>query len=218
MRSVGSLRSLAVCVVTCVAVTVGCSGDDDQASQSTLPRDDRGDDAVDDAVDDARALHHRRSRPPRSRFRRPRHLRHRPLRRRRHRHRPGAGAGHHHTGIRVRGTGRHRDVQRRLSDANVGHGRQRHPHRCSRVLRTGRDRVRRTGRMPGVRVEYVDDPVLLSPSDETVEIDGDATLVISVAAWMPSMEGDGYAGPTAIRPDQRRRTSSRCARSRTSKA
>ena len=54
--------------------------------------------------------------------------------------------------------------------------------------------------MPGVRVEYVDDPVLLSPSDQTVEIDGDATLVISVAAWMPSMEGDGYAGPTDFNP------------------
>jgi hypothetical protein len=56
------------------------------------------------------------------------------------------------------------------------------------------------GDMPGVRVEYVDDPVHLSPSDETVDIDGDATLVISVAAWMPSMEGDGYAGPTDFNP------------------
>ena len=56
------------------------------------------------------------------------------------------------------------------------------------------------GDMPGVRVEYVDDPVHLSPSDETVEIDGDATLLISVAAWMPSMEGDGYAGPTDFSP------------------
>ena len=56
------------------------------------------------------------------------------------------------------------------------------------------------GDMPGVRVEYVDDPVLLSPSDQTVEIDGDATLVISVAAWMPSMEGDGYAGATDFVP------------------
>jgi hypothetical protein len=56
------------------------------------------------------------------------------------------------------------------------------------------------GDMPGVRVEYVDDPVHLSPSDETVDIDGDATLVISVAAWMPSMEGDGYAGPVDFSP------------------
>ena len=57
-----------------------------------------------------------------------------------------------------------------------------------------------SGDMPGVRVEYVDDPVLLSPSDQTVDIDGDATLVISVAAWMPSMEREGYAGPTDFRP------------------
>jgi hypothetical protein len=56
------------------------------------------------------------------------------------------------------------------------------------------------GDVPGVRVEFVDDPVYLSPSDQTVEIDGDATLVISVAAWMPSMEGDGYAGPTDFSP------------------
>ena len=56
------------------------------------------------------------------------------------------------------------------------------------------------GDVPGVRVEYVDDPVRLSPSDQAVEIDGDATLVISVAAWMPSMEGDGYAGPTDFSP------------------
>ena len=57
-----------------------------------------------------------------------------------------------------------------------------------------------SGDMPGVRVEYVDDPVLLSPSDQTVDIDGDATLVISVAAWMPSMEREGYAGPTDFHP------------------
>jgi hypothetical protein len=42
--------------------------------------------------------------------------------------------------------------------------------------------------------------VHLSPSDQTVDIDGDATLVISLAAWMPSMEGDGYAGPTDFQP------------------
>jgi hypothetical protein len=49
-------------------------------------------------------------------------------------------------------------------------------------------------------VEYVEDPVHLSPSDETVDMDGDATLVISVAAWMPSTESDGYAGPTDFVP------------------
>jgi hypothetical protein len=57
-----------------------------------------------------------------------------------------------------------------------------------------------TGELPGYRVEYVDDPVLLSPSDQTVDIAGDATLVLSVASWMTSMEGDGYDGPTDITP------------------
>lgn len=56
------------------------------------------------------------------------------------------------------------------------------------------------GELPGVRVGYVDDPVLLSPSDQTVEIAGDATLLVAIAAWMPSMEGDGYAGPSDIVP------------------
>ncbi len=37
------------------------------------------------------------------------------------------------------------------------------------------------GEMPGYRVEYVDDPVKLSPSDMEVDIAGDATLVLSVA-------------------------------------
>jgi hypothetical protein len=56
------------------------------------------------------------------------------------------------------------------------------------------------GEMPGVRVGYVDDPVTLGPSDMTVEIAGDATLLVAVAAWMPDMEGDGWAGPTDITP------------------
>jgi hypothetical protein len=57
-----------------------------------------------------------------------------------------------------------------------------------------------TGEMPGVRVGYVDDPVLLSPSDMTVEIAGDATLLVAVAAWMPDMEGNGWTGPSDIAP------------------
>jgi len=56
------------------------------------------------------------------------------------------------------------------------------------------------GEMPGVRVGYVDDPVTLSPSDETVDIAGDATLLIAVAAWMPDMEGNGWSGPSDITP------------------
>jgi hypothetical protein len=57
-----------------------------------------------------------------------------------------------------------------------------------------------TGEMPGYRVQYVDDPVKLSPSDMEVDIAGDATLVLSVAAWMTTMEGEGYDGPDQIVP------------------
>ena len=56
------------------------------------------------------------------------------------------------------------------------------------------------GALPGYRVEYVEDPVKLSPSDLPVEIAGDATLVLSVGAWMTTMEGVGYDGPTQIEP------------------
>lgn len=56
------------------------------------------------------------------------------------------------------------------------------------------------GEMPGFRAEYVDDPVKLSPSDMDVDIAGDATLVLSVAAWMTTMEGEGYDGPNQIFP------------------
>lgn len=35
----------------------------------------------------------------------------------------------------------------------------------------------------------------LSPSDLTVDIAGAATLVLSVGAWMTTMEGTGYQGP-----------------------
>lgn len=57
-----------------------------------------------------------------------------------------------------------------------------------------------TGDFPGYRVEYVADPVLLSPSDLTVEIAGDATLVLAVGSWLSNMEGEGYAGPQQIFP------------------
>ena len=56
------------------------------------------------------------------------------------------------------------------------------------------------GDLPGYRVGYEPDPVSLSPSDETVEIEGDATLVVRMASWMTSMEGAGYDGPTEISP------------------
>ena len=57
-----------------------------------------------------------------------------------------------------------------------------------------------TGDLPGYRVQYVDDPVLLSPSDLTVEIAGDATLLLQAGVWMTNMEGEGYDGPTDIVP------------------
>jgi hypothetical protein len=57
-----------------------------------------------------------------------------------------------------------------------------------------------TGEMPGYRVQYVDDPVKLSPSDMEVDIAGEATLVLSVAVWMTTMEGEGYDGPVQIIP------------------
>lgn len=56
------------------------------------------------------------------------------------------------------------------------------------------------GAMPGYRVQYVDDPVRLSPSDLVVDIAGNATLVLSVGVWMTTMEGDGYQGPDQIDP------------------
>lgn len=56
------------------------------------------------------------------------------------------------------------------------------------------------GGMPGWAVRYADGPVYLGESGETVDIEGAATLLVSVAAWMPNMEGEGYAGPTQIFP------------------
>lgn len=55
--------------------------------------------------------------------------------------------------------------------------------------------------MPGWWVRYADGPVTLGESDETVDLAGDATLLITTAAWMPNMEGTGYDGPTRFVPD-----------------
>lgn len=57
-----------------------------------------------------------------------------------------------------------------------------------------------SGGFPGWAVEYVDDPVRLGESDEFVEIAGAATLFVRMGMWMPSMEGDGYAGPIQVFP------------------
>ena len=53
---------------------------------------------------------------------------------------------------------------------------------------------------PGWSVEYVDDPVPLGESGETVSITGDATLLVRMGSWMPTMEGEGYSGPLDIVP------------------
>jgi hypothetical protein len=56
------------------------------------------------------------------------------------------------------------------------------------------------GELPGYRVGYEADPIRLSPSDLTTDVAGDATLVLRLGVWMPTMEGDGYAGPTRFTP------------------
>lgn len=57
-----------------------------------------------------------------------------------------------------------------------------------------------SGELPGFQVRYEPDPILDSPSGEPVEIAGDATLVLSVGAWMPDIEGNGYQGPREFVP------------------
>lgn len=56
------------------------------------------------------------------------------------------------------------------------------------------------GDFPGWAAEYVSGPVRLGESDEFVEIAGNATLLVRMGMWMPTMEGDGYSGPTDISP------------------
>lgn len=56
------------------------------------------------------------------------------------------------------------------------------------------------GELPGYSVSYEPDPILDSPSGEPVDIAGDATLVLSVGAWMTDIEGNGYDGPSQIIP------------------
>jgi hypothetical protein len=57
-----------------------------------------------------------------------------------------------------------------------------------------------TGELPGYRVGYQADPILDSPRGAPVDIAGDATLVISFGAWMPTMEGQGYSGAREFVP------------------
>jgi hypothetical protein len=57
-----------------------------------------------------------------------------------------------------------------------------------------------SGELPGYQVRYEPDPILDSPRGEPVDIAGDATLVLSVGAWMPDIEGNGYQGPREFVP------------------
>ena len=57
-----------------------------------------------------------------------------------------------------------------------------------------------SGELPGYQVQYEPDPILDSPSGEPVDVAGDATLVVSVGAWMPDPEGNGYQGPREFVP------------------
>jgi hypothetical protein len=57
-----------------------------------------------------------------------------------------------------------------------------------------------SGELPGFQVQYEPDPILDSPRGEPVEVAGNATLVLSVGAWMPDMEGNGYQGPREFVP------------------
>jgi hypothetical protein len=48
-------------------------------------------------------------------------------------------------------------------------------------------------------VRYQDDPIDVGESGEQyVDLQGDANLIITVEAWMTTMEGTGYLGPTDI--------------------
>jgi hypothetical protein len=55
-----------------------------------------------------------------------------------------------------------------------------------------------TGDFPGWRVEYTDE--VIPPSGIPVEMGFPAVLDLRVLSWMPTMEGQGYDGPTDFRP------------------
>ncbi len=57
-----------------------------------------------------------------------------------------------------------------------------------------------SGDFPGWAVGYVDDPVNLGESDETVNIEGSHSLLVRMGMWMQTIEGDGYDGPWQIFP------------------
>jgi hypothetical protein len=55
-----------------------------------------------------------------------------------------------------------------------------------------------TGAFPGWAARYVDLPVRADPSDLPVSLPGAAALLLTVEAWMPDMEGNGYRGPPSL--------------------
>ncbi|WP_116998086.1 AMIN-like domain-containing (lipo)protein [Desertimonas flava] len=56
------------------------------------------------------------------------------------------------------------------------------------------------GDLPGYQVQYESDPILDSPRGAPVDVAGDATLVLSVGAWMTSPDSGGYQGPSEFVP------------------
>jgi hypothetical protein len=53
---------------------------------------------------------------------------------------------------------------------------------------------------PGYGVGWVPNPVTLSPSDQRVTIKGGAVLLVTMDAWMPTMDNQGYTGPQDLFP------------------
>jgi len=53
---------------------------------------------------------------------------------------------------------------------------------------------------PGYEVRWVSNPVQLSPSDQRVTIRGGAVLLVTLNAWMPTMDNQGYTGPAQLFP------------------
>ena len=198
MSSVRSLRTLAVCVVACAAVTAGCSGDDDEASPSTQPSTTATPSSTTLAL--TTTMPSTTTSVPTPSTTQPATPTTAPATTPASTS-PATTAAATTTSAPdcepLDGTESFNDGFPMRMSGLVGSDIRTGAHECfERVV----IELAGSGDMPGVRVEYVDDPVQLSPSDQTVEIDGDATLVISVAAWMPSMEGDGYHGPTQFVP------------------
>jgi len=53
---------------------------------------------------------------------------------------------------------------------------------------------------PGYEVRWISNPVTLSPSDQKVTVKGGAVLQVTMGAWMPTMDNQGYTGPQDLFP------------------